>query len=154
MFKYCFNPIGTEFAGNQNIKTFREFRYFSHIRVLGRDYFPRYVSFSNCINIEEILLPDSIERLEYQSFFNTGLREIIIPPNVQHISGESIVRNNKLTTIIFRPIEPPEMRNDSFIINEKLKKVYVPDNSLQAYKDKYANLNILKLLCPMSEYQP
>ena len=142
------------FAGNQDIKTFRELRYFSHIRVLGRDYFPRYVSFSNCINIEEILLPDSIERLEYQSFYNTGLRELIIPPNVQHISGESILRNNKLTTVIFKPIVPPEMRNDSFIINENLKKVYVPDNSLQAYKDKYANSTISKLLCPMSEYQP
>ena len=99
-------------------------------------------------------MPDSLEKLDYQSIFNTGIHELIIPPSVQRIVSESIVRNNKLTTIIFRPIVPPEMRNYSFIINEKLKKVYVPDNSLQAYKDKYANLNISKLLCPMSEYHP
>lgn len=141
------------FAGNQDIKTFRELRYFSHIRVLG-EVAPRYVSFSNCNNLEELLLPDSLEVLSYQSIFNTGIHELIIPPNVQRIFSESIVRNKKLTTIIFRPIVPPEMRNDSFIINEKLKKVYVPDNSLQAYKDKYANLNISKLLCPKSEYHP
>lgn len=109
------------FADNQNIKTFREFRYFSHIRVLGR-VITHYVFVSNCTNLEEIILPDSIEKLDYQSFFNTGLREIIIPPNVKRIVGESIVRNKKLTTIIFRPIVPPEMRNDSIIINEKLKK--------------------------------
>ena len=113
-----------------------------------------YVSVSNCTNLEEIILPDSIEKLDYQSFFNTGLREIIIPPNVKRIVGESIVRNKKLTTVIFKPIVPPEMRNDSFIINENLKKVYVPDNSVQAYKDKYANSTISKLLCPMSEYHP
>lgn len=141
------------FAGNQDIKTFREFRYFSHIRVLG-EVITHYVSVSNCTNLEEIILPDSIEKLDYQSFYNTGLREIIIPPNVKRIVGESIVRNKKLTTVIFKPIVPPEMRNDSFIINENLKKVYVPDNSVQAYKDKYANSTISKLLCPMSEYQP
>jgi hypothetical protein len=142
------------FAGNQNIKTFREFRYFSHIRVLG-EVVTRYVSVSNCINLEEIILPDSLEKLDYQSIFNTGLRELTIPPNVQRIVSESIMRNKKLTTIIFRPIVPPEIKDNHITIhNEKLKKVYVPDNSLQAYQHKYANLNISKLLCPISEYQP
>ena len=140
------------FAGNQNIKTFREFRYFSHIRVLG-EVIPRYVSFSNCTNLEELLLPDSIEKLDYQSIFNTGLHELIIPPNVKLIVSESILRNKELKTIIFKPMVPPGMRdNGSIMMNPKLKNVYVPDNSLQAYKDKYANLNISKLLCPMSEY--
>ena len=148
------SSIGTMFAGNQNIKTFREFRYFSHIRVLG-EVVTRYVSVSNCINLEEIILPDSLEKLDYQSIFNTGLRELTIPPNVQHVVSESIMRNKKLTTIIFRPIVPPEIKDNHITIhNEKLKKVYVPDNSLQAYQHKYANLNISKLLCPISEYQP
>ena len=142
------------FVDNQYIKTFRELRYFLHIRVLG-EVIPKYISFSNCINLEELLLPDSLEKLDYQSIYNTGIHELIIPPNVQRIVSESIMRNKKLTTIIFRPIVPPEM-NDNSILNHnvKLKKVYVPDSSLQAYKDKYANLKILKLLYPMSEYQP
>ena len=142
------------FVDNQYIKTFRELRYFLHIRVLG-EVSPRYVSFSNCVNLEDLLLPDSLEKLDYQSIHNTGIHDLIIPPNVQRIVSESITRNKKLTTIIFRPIVPPEM-NDNSIVNHnvKLKKVYVPDNSLQAYKDKYANLKILKFLCPMSEYQP
>ena len=142
------------FVNNKDIKKFRELRYFLHIRVLGKAS-PQYVSFSNCTNLGELLLPDSLEKLDYQAIHNTGIHELIIPQNVQRIVSESIMRNNNLTTIFFRPIAPPEM-NDNSIINHnvKLKKVYVPDNSLQAYKDKYANLKILKFLCPMSEYQP
>ena len=83
------------FAYNKQITSFRGFKLFTGIKVLG-EATPRYVSFSNCTNLETIELPNSLVILSYQSFFNTGLKEITIPINVREILGESIIRNHKL----------------------------------------------------------
>ncbi len=152
VFKYYFNPIGTMFAGNKQITSFRGFKLFTGLKVLGA-VLPYYISFSNCTSLETIELPDSLVTLSYQALHNTGLKEITIPANVREILGESIIRNKKLTTIILLPKTPPKI-NDSSIhgLNENLKYIYVPDSSLERYKQEYSSFWLAKLIHPLSEY--
>lgn len=84
---------------------------------------------------------------------NTGLKEITIPINVKEITSESIVRNKKLTAVILLPETPPKIFNYSILINENLKYIYVPDPSLERYKQEYSSFWLAKLIHPLSEYQ-
>ena len=100
-------------------------------------------------------LPNSLVILSYQSFFNTGLKEITIPINVREISAESIIRNHKLTTVILLPETPPKIGDSSIHgLNENLKYIYVPDSSITQYKQEYSSFWLAKLIRPLSEYHP
>ena len=117
------------------------------------DVLPYYISFSNCTSLETIELPSSLVKLSYQSFFNTGLKEITIPANVREVTSESIIRNKNLTTIILLPETPPKIKNDSIHgLNENLKYIYVPDSSFERYKQEYSRFWLAKLIHPLSEY--
>lgn len=147
------SSIGTVFTNNKNIRDFKELKFFKNIIVLGQ-VIGSYVSFSNCTNLSSIELPESLVTLSYQAFFNTGLKEIIIPVNVKEIVDESIIRNKRLTTIILLPKTPPKIKNSSIhVLNENLKYIYVPDSSFERYKQEYSSFWLAKLIRPMSEYQ-
>ena len=154
MFRYCFNPIGTVFTNNKDIRDFKEFKFFKNIKVLG-ELIGSYVSFSNCTSLSSLELPELLVRLSYQAFYNTGLKEITIPVNVKEIRGESIIRNRRLTTIILLPKTPPKISNSSIHdLNENLKYIYVPDSSFERYKQEYSSFWLAKLIRPLSEYHP
>lgn len=152
VFKYGFNPIGTKFTNNKDIRDFKEFKFFKNIIELGQ-VIGSYVSFSNCTNLSSLDLPESLVTLSYQAFFNTGLKEITIPVNVKEIVSESIIRNKRLTTIILLPKTPPKISNSSIhALNENLKYIYVPDSSFERYKQEYSSFWLAKLIRPLSEY--
>lgn len=142
------------FVNNKQITSFRGFKLFTGLKVLG-DVLPSYVSFSNCTSLETIELPSSLVKISYQSFYNTGLKEITIPANVREILGESIIMNKKLTTIILLPETPPKINNYSIHeLNKNLKYIYVPDSSFEQYKQEYSSFWFAKLIRPMSENHP
>ena len=152
VFKYYFNPIGTKFTNNKDIRDFKEFKLFKNIIVLGQ-VIGSYVSFSNCTNLNSLELPESLVTLSYQAFFNTGLKEITIPVNVKEILSESIIRNKKLTAVILLPETPPKISDSSIHgLNKNLKYIYVPDQSLERYKQEYSSFWLAKLIHPLSEY--
>lgn len=152
MFKCCFNPIGTKFTNNKDIRDFKEFKFFKNIKVLGQ-VVGFYVSFSNCTSLSFLELPESLVTLSYQAFYNTGLKEITIPVNVKEIMGESIIRNKKLTAVILLPETPPKIKDSSIHgLNENLKYIYVPDSSFERYKQEYSSFWLAKLIHPLSEY--
>lgn len=147
------SSIGTTFTNNKAIRAFKEFKFFKNIKVLGQQI-GSYVSFSNCTNLSSLELPESLIKLSYQAFFNTGLKEITIPVNVKEIIGESIIRNRKLTTVILLPETPPKISGSSIhSLNENLKYIYVPDSSFERYKQEYSSFWLAKLIRPLSEYQ-
>ena len=147
-----FNPIGTKFTNNKDIRDFKEFKFFKNIIELGQ-VIGSYVSFSNCTNLSSLELPESLVTLSYQAFFNTGLKEITIPVNVKEIVSESIIRNKRLTTIILLPKTPPKISNSSIHAqNENLKYIYVPDSSFERYKQEYSSFWLAKLIRPLCEY--
>nr|DAM48656.1 MAG TPA: leucine rich repeat protein [Caudoviricetes sp.]DAS18746.1 MAG TPA: leucine rich repeat protein [Caudoviricetes sp.] len=146
------SSIGTKFTNNKDIRDFKEFKFFKNIKVLGQ-VVGYYVSFSNCTNLSFIELPESLVKLSYQAFFNTGLKEITIPVNVKEIMGESIIRNKKLTAVILLPETPPKISNSSInSLNENLKYIYVPNSSFERYKQEYSSFWLAKLIRPLSEY--
>ncbi len=151
MFKWCFNPIGTKFTNNKDIRDFKEFKFFKNIKVLGQ-VVGYYVSFSNCTSLSFLELPESLVALSYQAFFNTGLKVITIPVNVKEIYSESIIGNKKLTAVILLPETPPKIFNYSILNNENLKYIYVPDSSFERYKQEYSSFWLAKLIRPLSEY--
>ena len=53
-----------------------------------------------------VLLPDTIESIRFQAFFDYGLKEINIPDSVQNIDGSAFAKNSELTNIICSDTQP------------------------------------------------
>ena len=109
----------------------------------------RSFCFSNAL-ITTLNLPASLKTIEANAIaYTTNLTTLTIPANVTTIS--TIAENDNLTTIIVNAVTPPTPTGSDHIFgrNEKLTAIYVPDESLQAYKA--SNWWDERLIKPMSE---
>lgn len=85
--------IGTVFNGNTEITSFDEFEYFSGVTVVGGNN-STIAPFYNCINLERIKLPSSLNTLGAYSFASTGLLEV---PNLENVTSIQSYAFNKTT---------------------------------------------------------
>ena len=128
MFKWCFNPIGTKFRGNSNIKTLKDLRFFN-IKVLNNDIF------RDMSNLREVWIPSTVKSHAYRTFLYSGnIKTVVICSEIPFTNKDFFTVNNN---------------ND---IPSDLK-VYVPDTALSRYKEAWKNFPYLSRLHPLSEYQ-
>lgn len=57
-----------------------------------------YPGFAETTNLESIVLPSTLTRIDYSSFDNSGLTSIVIPDGVTHL-GSQAFRNSGLTSL-------------------------------------------------------
>ena len=69
-------------------------------------------------NIVEIQLPSSITRVENGAFSQTGLREIILPPNITQIDTYALKDMQYLYRIVFYSDEPEILQNNEITLNQ------------------------------------
>lgn len=67
--------------GNNTIKTFNEFKYFINVTTV-----PDYCFYEQR-NLTEIEYPDNITYIGIYAFYNTSLKNIIIPKTIEHINS-------------------------------------------------------------------
>lgn len=137
------------FAGNSRIETFHEFRYFTGLNMINNG------CFNNCSSLKEVTLP-VLTQMGNDAFQSSGIEKVIIPEGYQTI-GDTILNNaqscrlldipstvtsigknilwgvKEITTIVCRAIIPPAL-NGSFGYNGIPVAIYVPDESVAAYK--------------------
>jgi len=127
--KWCFNPIGTLFRGNSNIKTLKELRFFN-IKVLNNDIF------RDMSNLREVWIPSTVKSHAYRAFLDcVNIKTVVICSEIPFTDKEFFNVNSYYHI-------PSDL------------KVYVPDSALSRYKEAWKNFPYLSRLRPLSEYHP
>ena len=92
-------------------------------------------AFSRCIGLTSITIPNSVTSIGDNAFDGcSGLTSITIPNSITTIGDFIISDCDGLTSITFEGSTPPEFGEEVFEgVNESIP-VYVPANSIEAYK--------------------
>ena len=174
-FRWDCRPIGTAFQSNSIIRNFNEFQYFTKLATLANNAF-------NGSGIAQITFPISLTTIGTSTYCHTfldclNLRKLIFnegfafahdrciwgcknitlldfPSTTTTLQGYSIQCydsvNQKNYVIICRAITPPALGSISY--TNKLTAVYVPDESVSAYKTASVWSGIAAKIKPLSEY--
>lgn len=112
-------------------------------------------AFANNFSLKDIILPDGLTTFNNSSFSNNRtIRKFIIPANVTTLGTLVFSGNVAVKYYIFLPTTPPTMADiNVFTQINPLCKIYVPDESVEAYKtvtnwDTYADH-----IYPLSEFK-
>lgn len=92
-------------------------------------------TFEYCIGLASITIPNSVTSIGEHAFYGCmGLTSITIPKSVTSIDECAFLLCSNLTSITFEGSTPPKFGYDVFEDINKSIPVYVPANSLEAYK--------------------
>lgn len=142
------NPIIQYFHTNNNLEnSFIEFKYFTRIIDLP-------VGLFNRCKLSEIQLPETIQKLGQYCFSNNKIKKIIIPKSCNIVEGTIFEGNEIDCTVIFENKTPPIARNNFFLNRYTKSKivVYVPNESLELYKNVINWKDYKNQIHPISEY--
>ena len=101
-------------------------------------------AFYSC-EILSLKFPESLQAIGESAFWgNRGLISITIPKGVQNIGTESFFACSKLTTAIFKGMNPPKVKWP-FNPIDSITHIYVPKGRLEVYKNdegfkRYTNI--------------
>lgn len=113
--------IGQVFHGNQEIRSFKEFQYFTRMSMIPED------AFRNCGSLESIAIPNSVASIGWYAFAGCALKSVDIPNSVASIGHkafygciylESVTLPNALTSI----------ESNLFAYCQRLKTVTIPES--------------------------
>lgn len=91
-------------------------------------------SFVNCKALESVNIPDSLETIGELAFNGcSSVKKFDIPQSVSDIGGNAFTYCTNLSVFICRAVTPPAMAS-SFTGSSADLKIYVPDDSVEAYK--------------------
>ena len=126
--------------------SFDEFKYFTAIRIL------RTSTFGEC-NLTAITLPYGIKEISQYCFSGNKLSRLVIPETCTTIWGGIFANNSVDCDIIFQSPTPP-MTHNKFLSHTKRGvklTVYVPDDSVEAYRSQSGFVGYENKVRPMSE---
>ena len=95
-------------------------------------------AFMNCekLYFGEIIFPEGVRRIGNYAFYgNNSITKIVIPEVAWYIGKCSFAYCSNLSSVYCKPIEPSEWPNDAFVGNAPGRKIYVPSESLEKYKE-------------------
>ncbi len=104
---------------------------------------PSYV-FDDCSSLTSVTIPDSVTTIRYEAFYNCdSLTSVTIPDSVTAIGYQAFYGCSSLTSVYCKAITPPVVSLHIFSYwrafdgNASGRKIYVPMESVEAYKSKY-----------------
>lgn len=74
----------------------------------------RKYAFLNCINITEVIIPDTCTEIEENAFATSGITTLTIPPSVKTIAYDAFENMPKLQTLTISPLDVTETADFSF----------------------------------------
>ena len=96
-----------------------------------------YQAFSATTGPDKVIIGNDVEAITEMAFYGSGVKEIVIKDNVKTIGGDAFGWTNLETVYCESQIPPTAEFNstswDAFY-NTKLKDIYVPSDSVDAYK--------------------
>lgn len=166
------SSLGTVFQNNTQIRTFNELALFLGLSNLANGCFSRS-------SIEEVTLPESIRTITggTQFLYCNQLKKItaldgltsitakqwvwgaapsglliILPSTINNLYSDTLSTygNNNSTIVVCRAITPPTKGTTNYHAN--VKYIYVPDDSVEAYKAASGWSQYASKIKPLSEY--
>lgn len=162
-----------KFKNNNSIGKFHEFRYFTSVTYFssGGDLsysslteitFPSsmtqtYGSYAlySCPSLTVINMNEGLEKINssYFIYSDSSLKTLTIPSTVTEIAQNALAvsSGSKKCTFILLPTTPPDFRGN-ITYSTSIAAVYVPDESVTAYKEAQYWSAIADRIYPISEY--
>ena len=91
-------------------------------------------AFNNCRNLTSATIGSSVTSIGGQAFHGCGLRSITIPDSVTSIGNQAFRGCSSLINVTVESVIPPTLGNAAFGNNASGRKIYVPSESVEAYK--------------------
>ena len=91
-------------------------------------------AFSTCSNLSHIDFPSTLTELGSTSFISCGLTSVVVPASLTTIAGGVFQNNTSMTSITFLSTTPPTMTGSNAFVNTNDCPIYVPADSVNAYK--------------------
>lgn len=95
-------------------------------------------AFFTCYALAEIILPSSLIHISSSVFgYCTSLTQLTLPESVRLIESNAFYRNNQLKSLTVLRETPPTIAGSDILQNSDNCYIYVPAESVQAYKAAY-----------------
>ena len=92
-------------------------------------------TFAACDSLTSITIPDSVTTIGEWAFCScSSLSSITIPDSVTSIGGYAFYDCRSLTSVYCKAVTPPAGGSDMFYSNASGRKIYVPMESVDAYR--------------------
>ena len=93
-------------------------------------------AFYNCHELQNLTIPEGVKEIGDGAFYGCVYMEnLILPASVRAIGDNTFALCSKLQKIEVRSATPPEIEQKTFYDVQRRIPVYVPDDSVDAYKD-------------------
>ena len=94
-----------------------------------------WFAFRECTSLTSVTIGDSVTSIGYGAFsYCYSLTSVTIPDSVTSIGDCAFYNCKSLTSVYCKAITPPTGDYDMFGYNASGRKIYVPRNSVEAYK--------------------
>ena len=165
--KVTFGPYITEVGDYyfQRCEQLQDIKLHANISLIGK------YAFTNCNALSQISFPASLKKIDNYAFYNSKglesltfnmsleeigeggfygcneLKTVVLPPYLKTIGNNGFYGDSKITAIYSKAPTPPTCGNSTVFnyLNTKECKLYVPEQSVEAYKaaDVWKNFYIL-----------
>lgn len=134
--------MGTVFSGKP-ITVFPELAYFTGVTSTSS-------TFRGCSSLVEVIIPENVTTIGAYTFYQTSIRKLVLPAKLTAINGNVFQGSGNLTTTIIYATNPPTISSQA---RSWLRgTIYVPDDSVEAYRAAAEWINIASRIVGISEY--